>query len=135
MQHVCAACVCSMCVQHVCAACVCSMCVQHVCAACVCSMCVQHVCAACVCSMCVQHVCAACVCSMCVRMYSFLNELTACSFDKGRVPAKIPGVGGVKKRSASVEDTLDRSVGEEEDGGTLEEGVEVSKWAVVRGLQ
>ena len=44
-------------------------------------------------------------------------------------------MGGVKKRSASVEDTLDRSVEEEEeDGGNLE-GVEVSKWAVVRGLQ
>ena len=45
-------------------------------------------------------------------------------------------MGGVKKRSASVEDTLDRSVEEEEeDGGNLEGGVEVSKWAVVRGLQ
>ncbi len=65
MQHVCAACVCSMCVQHVCAACVC---------VCVCSMCV----CVCVC-VCVQHVCAACVC-VCVCVCEREREKRKVSF-------------------------------------------------------
>lgn len=68
----------------------------------------------------------------------FLNQSTAASFDKGCVPARIPGIGSGKKRSCSVEDRLEHEVEvhvEEEGDGSCEEGVEVSKWAVVRGLQ
>ena len=52
------------------------------------------------------------------------------------MPPSIPGVGAGKKRSCSVEGILECQVEEEEEkDGSHEEGVEVSKWAVVRGLQ